>query len=99
MRVRRLPVVDEYVEDGRRALHLGSTVIALSELGSAVLEEIGPDWTDLDDVTEALVSRFGAPEDRDPADVTREAVEDLRAQGVLEVERDAEEQPDEPTAP
>ncbi len=99
MRVRRLPVVDEYVEDGRRALHLGSTVIALSELGSAVLEEIGPDWTDLEDVADGLVSRFGAPEDRDAANVTREAVEDLRAQGVLEVEEDPEGQADEPTGP
>ena len=99
MRVRRLPVIDEYVEDGRRALHLGSTVIALSELGSAVLEEIGPAWTDLDDVTDALVARFGAPPDRDAASVTREAVEDLRAQGVLEVEEDPDGKRDEPTAP
>ena len=97
MRVRRLPVVDEYVEDGRRALHLGSTVIALSELGSAVLEAIGPAWTDLEDVTAALVARFGAPPDRDATSVTREAVEDLRAQRVLEVEEGSFGEPHEPT--
>ncbi len=99
MRARRLPVVDEYVEDGRYALHLGATVIALSELGSAVLEEIGPAWTELDAVTDALVARFGAPVDRDASSVTREAVEDLRTQGVLEVDEDGVAGRDEPTAP
>ena len=98
MRVRRLPVVDEYAEDGRRALHLGATVIALSELGSAVVEEVGPVWTDLEAVTDALVARFGPPPDRDAASVTREAVDDLRAQGVLEVQEDLDAEGGEQTS-
>lgn len=59
---RRAPVLDEWDEDGRRALFVNDQVIVVSELAVAILDRLP---ADADEIGEHLVSEFGAP----PGDV------------------------------
>ena len=84
MRARRLPVVDRVVRDGESVVLVGREVIRLSALATHLLDRCG-EWTDLDDLTSALLTEFGdAPEGVDPHAATEAAVTTLAEQGLLE---------------
>jgi hypothetical protein len=87
MRVRRLPVLDEYVEDGDAALFVDGRVIALSALATRVLHVVGEDVMGVEQVAQALVDAFGPPPDGGAAmGETLDAVRQLAALGLLAVE-------------
>lgn len=84
MRARRLPVVDRVVRDGESVVLVGREVIRLSALATHLLERCA-DWTDLDDLTSALLAEFGStPEGVDAHAATEAAVTTLAEQGLLE---------------
>ena len=58
MRWERRPVLDEYDEDGRRAIYLDDHVVVVSELAVTVLDALPADESTIADV---LVERHGAP--------------------------------------
>lgn len=63
MKVRRLPVIDEYVEDGRSAVLVEGQVFALSEVGTSVLALLGEEWTEVPHLEAALEEAVGVPEE------------------------------------
>lgn len=63
MKVRRLPVIDEYVEDGRSAVLVQGKVFALSEVGTSVLELLGDEWTTVEQLEAGLEETVGVPEE------------------------------------
>jgi Coenzyme PQQ synthesis protein D (PqqD) len=87
MHARRLPVVDEYAEDGRVAVFSErGMVLVLSELATLAWAELGADWTDVDDVAAALVAEFGAPEvGEGPRAATEAALRTLAQHGLVEL--------------
>jgi hypothetical protein len=54
----RAPVLDEWDEDGRRAIFVNDQVIVVSELAAAILDRLP---ADADEIGEHLVAEFGAP--------------------------------------
>jgi hypothetical protein len=86
MRVRRLPVVDEYVEGGEAVVFVDGNVVALSELATAALTSVGWEWTDLQEVTAALVAQFGEPAEGVAVDqVVTAALEQLARLSIVEM--------------
>ena len=86
-RVRRLPVVDEYVEGGRAAVYATSgEVVALSELATWVWTALTDEWGSIEDLADGLVREFGAPDDVDPVPATRATVEALVDHGLAELD-------------
>ena len=84
MKVRRLPVVDRVVREGESVVLLGREVIRLSALATHLLDRCA-DWTDLDDLTAALLAEFGdTPPGVDPLAATEAAVSTLAEQGLVE---------------
>jgi hypothetical protein len=86
MKVRRLPLVDEYVEDGEAAVFVGGRVVVLSPLATHLLGLVTDDWTDLAAVSEGLVEAFGTPPAGSAAEATAQALRALQAEGVVEIE-------------
>lgn len=86
VRVRRLPVVDEYVEDGESAVFVRESVVTLSHLPTALLAVVGEEWTGLADLEEELLTRFGPPEEGSAAEAVRAVVATLVDHGILESE-------------
>jgi hypothetical protein len=86
VRVRRLPVVDEYVEDGVAAVFVDGKVLVLSELATALLHRIEKGGTDAEILADALVEAFGPPGDGDGLAATLAAVKELAEYGVVEIE-------------
>lgn len=85
-RVRRLPVIDEYLEDGRSAVLLEGRALTLSELPTLVLGLLGEAWRDLDEVAERIEELVGAPEDGTVAEALDRLLDDLASHGLVEVE-------------
>jgi hypothetical protein len=86
-RARRLPVVDEYVEDGRAAVYAGNgDVVALSELASGAWAALTDDWTAMADLTAVLVAEFGEPEGIDALTATEATLRALADHGLAEVD-------------
>ena len=56
----RVAVVDEYDEDGRRAVLVEDRVVVVSDLAAVILDALPAETSE---VAEALVSRFGPPPD------------------------------------
>ena len=54
----RTPVLDEWDEDGRRAVFVNDQVIVVSELAIAILDRLP---ADAEEIGEHLVAEFGAP--------------------------------------
>lgn len=87
MKVRRGDIADEYVEDGQAAVLIGTEVIVLSPLATALLTLIGDDWTDARAVTAGLVRVFGEPTEGLSADAaTAEALRALAVRRLVELE-------------
>lgn len=83
--VRRLPVVDEYVEDGRSALLLDGRALTLSELPTLVLGLLGPGWTPLDALAARVEEQVGAPAHGTVHDALADLLADLADHGVVEL--------------
>lgn len=60
-RVRRLPVLDEYVEDGVSAVMVDDQVLALSELATLVLALLGDGELTRGELEAQLVAEVGEP--------------------------------------
>lgn len=85
MRARRLPVQDRIDRDGEAVVLVDRQVVRLSPL-AVVLMDCCSDWTDVGDLTQAALDRFGPPPvEVDPRVATLEALTALRDQGVLEL--------------
>jgi hypothetical protein len=90
MRVRRLEVVDEYVEDGRAAVYTSQgMVLLLSELATSVWTALGDDWVPSNEVAEALVREFGNPAEGDADRLTEEALRQLAEMALVELDETA----------
>lgn len=88
MRARRLPVVDEYVEDGRAAVYSeDGVVLVLSDLASCAWSVLTGEWTPATRVAEELVAVFGPPEDgQDPLEGTESALRTLAEHHLVELD-------------
>jgi hypothetical protein len=86
MRVRRVEVVDVYVEDGRAAIYsVRGMVVLLSELATTAWSVIGEGgWVSSADVTAALVAEYGDPGDADR--LTEDALRSLAEMSLVELE-------------
>ena len=86
MRVRRLPVIDEYVEEGEAVVFVDGRVVALSPLATTALSTVGTQWTDSRAVAAVLLAAFGPPpEDRNVMEVTHETLESLSQLGLVAI--------------
>lgn len=85
-RVRRVPVIDEYVEDGRSAVLLAGRALTLSEVPTLVLGLLDGGWTEVDGLAERVASLVGAPENGTVRDALAGLLADLADHGVVEVE-------------
>lgn len=83
MQVRRGDLTDWYVENGESVVLVGESVMVLSPLATVVLESVDADWVPMSVVVEALVARFGTPEDRSAEAVTSGVLESLADLGVI----------------
>jgi hypothetical protein len=88
MRVRRVEVVDAYVEDGRAAVYsTQGMVVLLSELATTAWQEIGEDrWVSATDLTAALVARFGDPGGGEAGRLTESALRSLAGMSLVELD-------------
>ncbi|RLV47655.1 hypothetical protein D9V37_15960 [Nocardioides mangrovicus] len=82
--VRSVPVVDQLDRDGERLVLLPERAVRLVGLAPALLD-LSRDWTDVARLVEQLEERFGVPAAGEAADLVREAVDDLAAQGLIEL--------------
>lgn len=88
MRVRRMEVVDAYVEDGRAAVYsVRGMVILLSELATTAWTVIGEHgWVSTEDVTAALIAEFGSPGEGDAGLLTEDALRHLADLSLVELD-------------
>jgi hypothetical protein len=88
MRVRRVEVVDVYVEDGRAAVYsTRGMVVLLSELATTAWSVIGEDrWVTSSDVTAALIAEHGDPGDGNAGQLTEDALRSLAELSLVEVD-------------
>ena len=86
-RARRLPIVDEYVEDGRAAVYAGNgDVVALSELATGAWAALTEDWTSMTELSAVLVAEFGEPEGIDAVAATEATLRALADHGLAELD-------------
>ena len=84
MKLRRVPWLDEYVEDGESAVLIEDRVFVLSPLATSLLAAIGRSSRDVAEVAGVLGESFGAPPDgTDLVEATEAAVRELAAQGLV----------------
>jgi len=88
MRVRRVEVVDAYVEDGRAAIYsVRGMVVLLSELATTAWSVLGEDaWTTSEHVTDALVATYGDPGDGEAGRLTEDALRTLAEMSLVEID-------------
>lgn len=84
-RVRRLPVVDEYVEGGRSAVLLDGRCLTLSELPTVVLGLLDEGWSGLDALAPRVEEQVGAPEAGTLRDALVALLVDLADHGLVEL--------------
>ena len=85
-RVRRVPVIDEYVEDGRSAILLPGQVLTLSEVATAVLALMGLEWSSVADLVVAVETEIGAPDGISTHEALGSVLDDLAGHGLVELE-------------
>ena len=85
MRARRLPVLDEYVEQGRCAVLVETHVFVLSPVATEICRLLGDAWRDLEDVAAGLVELFGDPGEPGAVTMTRQALTELAEQRLVEL--------------
>ena len=90
MRVRRLEVVDEYVDpSGESAVLVEGNVVVVSELATHLLRLVGDGWASAPDIAAGLVATFGdPPEGTDAVAMTTDALVALQEQGIVEIRSD-----------
>jgi hypothetical protein len=87
MRARRLPIVDEYAEDGRVAVFTEQgMVVVLSELATVAWSVLGDMWTGADDLADALVAEFGRPTDDTALALTEQTLRRLAQHALVELD-------------
>jgi hypothetical protein len=86
VKARRVPVVDEYTEDGEAAVFVDGRVVVLSPLATHLLGLVADGWTDLRTLSHGLEAAFGVPPIGSAAEATAEALQALEAEGVVEIE-------------
>ena len=82
MNVTRGDLHDWYVEGDDSAVFVGDQVLVLSPIATAILQVVGEETASLDEISEALLDRFGDP-GRPVAEVTGEMLRELAEQGVV----------------
>ncbi len=80
--IRSIPPVDLLERDGRTVLLFDRQVLELNPLAHAAYR-LARDWISIDDLTDLLVSEFGAPEG-DAATFVESLVEELSDLEVME---------------
>lgn len=88
MKVRRLPVIDEYVEDGRSAVLVQGKVFALSEIGTSVLALLGEEWITLEQLESGLEETIGAPEEGSLSEALAPFLDELASHQLIERDSD-----------
>jgi hypothetical protein len=83
VKIRRLPVQDEYADGDRMAVMADDRIAVLSPMASHALAQIGPEGVELDELAQLLVDRFGAPPGQDPLALTRGVVRQLEETGLV----------------
>ena len=85
MRARRLPVQDRIDRDGEAVVLVDRQVVRISPLAVVLMDRCS-EWTDVGELTQAALDRFGPPpEGVDPSATTLDALTALCDQGVLEL--------------
>lgn len=85
MKVRRVPIVDEYAEGEQVAVFVGEQVLVLSAVATAAWEATGTEWTKLSTVTDIVVEAVGAPPGVEPEDAVAGLLGDLAQVGLVEI--------------
>jgi hypothetical protein len=86
LRARRLPLVDEYVEEGEAAVFVDGNVVVLSPLATSLLGMLDGGWSGVERLAAGLVAEFGpAPDDPEAIDATAQALEALARMSVVEL--------------
>ena len=83
--VRRLPVLDEYVDGAVSAVFVGSQVLALSELATLVLELVGDGEITRGELERRLEQEVGAPQEGTVADALEPILAALVERSLLQV--------------
>lgn len=83
MRVRRVDAHDEIVRNEQVAVFVDLHVRVLSHMASALWSLIPPEGIEIDDLTAALVEKFGAPPGASAHQRVQELVEELRLVGLI----------------
>ena len=85
MMAKRQPIADLLVRDGESVALVEHTVVRLSELATALLEELSyEDWVDVAVLSDALERRLGStPPNVDAVAVTTEALRALEEQDIV----------------
>lgn len=93
VKVRRLPVIDEYVEDGRSAVLVQGKVFALSEVGTSVLALLGEEWTTVEQLEAGLEETVGVPEEGSLSEALAPFLDELVSHRLIERSEDGESDP------
>lgn len=83
MRLRRAPVVDEVVVDGELVVMVGDTVLLIGPLAARLLELVGRDEVDGDELRNRLFAEFGEPQD--PREDWKRLLSQLKLWRLLDV--------------
>lgn len=86
-RVRRTPVLDEYVEDGLMAVFVSSRVLALSPMATLLLlavADAGDEGMEVSELEAYLVSEVGLPDGMSATEALAPLLDDLVTHGLLE---------------
>jgi hypothetical protein len=82
VKVKRGDLDDWFVDGDESAVLVDGHVVVLSALATAILDLLGEDGADEDDVVAGLVGRFGEP-DGGAAEMTQQALHDLAERQVV----------------
>lgn len=84
--IRRLPVLDEYVDGAVSAVFVGNQVLALSEMATLVLSLVGEGSLTRSELETSLVQEVGEPEHGTVSDALDPIVKALVERSLLVVE-------------
>jgi hypothetical protein len=88
MQARRLPIVDEYLEDGRAAVYADTgVVVLLSELAAAAWEVLDDSWTSSLLIAAHLVDEFGPPGEGGAEELTDQTLRSLAEMSLVELDQ------------
>ncbi|QCX26752.1 hypothetical protein [Nocardioides jishulii] len=85
-RVRRLPVIDEYVEDGRSAVLVEGHALTLSEIATYVLSCLGEEWSAYDALVATVEAEVGAPAEGSTSEALEQVLRDLAGHRLVELD-------------